>query len=37
MLRVFAEARDAPAREELLMVYIDTTGSMTIRPQAGAA
>lgn len=36
MLRVFAEARDAPAREALLMVYIDTTGSMTIKPQAGA-
>ena len=37
MLRVFAEARDAPAREERLMVYIDTNGAMTIRPQAGSA
>ncbi len=36
MLRVFAEARDAPAREERLMVYIDTNGAMTIRPQGGA-
>jgi hypothetical protein len=37
MLRVFAEARDAPAQEERLMVYIDTNGAMTIRPQAGSA
>ena len=36
MLRVFAEARDAPAQEERLMVYIDTNGAMTIRPQAGS-
>jgi hypothetical protein len=37
MLRVFAEARDAPAQEERLMVYLDTNGAMTIRPQAGSA
>jgi hypothetical protein len=37
MLRVFAEARDAQSKEERLMVYIDTNGAMTIRPQAGMA
>jgi hypothetical protein len=37
MLRVLAEARDAPAREATLMVYVDTTGAMTIRPQSAAA
>lgn len=36
-LRVLAEARDAPAREERFMLYVDTNGSMTIRPQAGPA
>jgi hypothetical protein len=35
-LRLFAEARDAPARQETYMLYVDTTGTMTIRPQAGA-
>lgn len=36
-LRLFAEARDAPAKEERYMLYVDTTGVMTIRPQAGTA
>jgi hypothetical protein len=36
-LRILAEARDAPAREEQLRLYVDTNGTMTIRPQAGAA
>lgn len=36
-LRIFAEAKDAPAREERFMVYIDSTGAMTIRPQSGTA
>lgn len=37
MLRIFAEARDAPAREEQLRVYIDSTGAMTIKPHSAAA
>ena len=34
MLRVLAEAYDAPAVEKQYRVYVDTTGSMTIKPQA---
>ena len=33
-IRLFTEARDAPSREEEYRVYIDTTGSMTIKPQS---
>jgi hypothetical protein len=36
-LRIMAEAHDAPAREEELRLYVDTNGTMTIRPQSGAA
>lgn len=36
-LRLFAEGRDAPVREEELRLYVDTNGSMTIRPQTGGA
>jgi len=36
-LRLFAEARDTPAREEELRLYVDTNGAMTIRPQSGHA
>jgi hypothetical protein len=35
-IRVFVEARNAPSREEEYRVYIDSTGSMTIKPQAEA-
>src|SRR6185312_2213894 len=33
-IRLFAGARNAPSREEEYRVYIDTTGSMTIKPQS---
>lgn len=33
-IRVFVEARNTPPREEEYRVYIDSTGSMTIKPQA---
>lgn len=36
-LRLFAEAKDAPACEEELRLYVDTNGSMTIRPQSASA
>ncbi|MEI9901466.1 MAG: hypothetical protein WDN31_16490 [Hyphomicrobium sp.] len=36
-LRIVAEARDAPAREEELRLYVDTNGTMTIKPQSSAA
>lgn len=36
-LRLVAEARDAPARAEELRLYVDTNGTMTIRPQSGPA
>ena len=35
-IRVFVEARNAPSRQEEYRVYIDTNGSMTIKPQAEA-
>jgi len=34
-IRVLAEASNAPAREEHYTLYVDRTGTMTIRPQAG--
>jgi hypothetical protein len=33
-IRLLTEARDAPSREEEYRVYIDSTGAMTIKPQA---
>ena len=33
-IRVAVQAQDAPTREDQYRVYIDTTGAMTIRPQA---
>jgi hypothetical protein len=33
-IRVSVEARNTPSRQEEYRVYIDTTGSMTIKPQA---
>lgn len=36
-LRLFAESRDAPACEDELRLYVDTNGSMTIRPQSASA
>lgn len=36
-IRVVVQAQDAPAREERYRVYIDTTGAMTIKPQAETA
>jgi hypothetical protein len=33
-IRVLAEARNAPAREEHYTLYVDRTGTMTIKPQA---
>ena len=35
-IRVFVAARNTPSLEEEYRVYIDTTGSMTIKPQAEA-
>lgn len=32
-LRLIAHGRDAPAREEELRLYVDTNGTMTIKPQ----
>lgn len=33
-IRVLVEARNAPSRQEEYRVYIDSTGSMTIKPQS---
>jgi hypothetical protein len=33
-IRVVAEARDVPAREEQYTLYVDSIGTMTIKPQA---
>jgi hypothetical protein len=35
-IRVLAVARNAPAREEHYTLYVDRTGTMTIKPQTGA-
>lgn len=36
-LRLFAESKDAPACEDELRLYVDTNGSLTIRPQSASA
>ena len=35
IIRVIAEARDVPSIEEQYMLYINSTGAMTIKPQSG--